>query len=155
MMKDLISKGRIEEGDIFYTNFDIINIVYKKNYKSRMRATYKQLWFPVISEYDKNTNLKTNTKGWENYYNNDHSIIYERNIENNTNNNKRDWFLKESASNKIRIVFAKEKDIFNKTCKKFVGVYRLDSWDRIRNALVWKRIDCKISIPIKEDNCEN
>ncbi len=48
-LKDIQQRGTIELDDCFASNCEIINIAYDKNYSGWRKASYKLLWFPVMS----------------------------------------------------------------------------------------------------------
>lgn len=94
----------ITTNDCFSTNCEIINLVYRLNFKGFQRAGYKDLWFPHLS--DKIGDTLTNSGSWENFYNEDKTIIYERSVDSKKQAKKLSKDCAEDELNKlIRVVF--------------------------------------------------
>lgn len=149
-LEDIKERGTIEEDDAFETNVQIINLVYGKSLKGWQKAGYKLLWFPVISEFDEKERL-TDRWGWQNFFNETHSLIYERSVYPERNGWKREWAKRDEEAGTIRIVFVRDRDSFGKARKRFAGVFRASGWDDERDAEIWKRTMSEIRIPIDEE----
>lgn len=152
-IKDIKKRGYIKRDDYFYTNCEIINIVYGKSLKGWQKAGYKLIWFPVMSMKE-NGNL-TDKNSWQNFFNSSQTIIYERSIRNEVSEKKKKQSILDFQNNKIRIVFAKDKDSFGKFKKRFVGVFKAMGWDDNLNAQIWELVLTKINIPLDEKMLEN
>lgn len=145
-VQEIKDKGLISLDDSFRTNVEIINLVFNKNYKNWYKGTYKNIWFPVISEVE--NGIITDKAGWQNFYNKSHSIIYERNIDKEINDGLKTYSLNEKRKKEERIVFAKETNCFNTTVKRFAGVFRECGWDDEYDARIWKLVKTEIKIPL-------
>lgn len=147
VLDDIKRRGYIELDDCFDTNVEIINLIYEKNFKGWQRAGYKSLWFPVISdEFD---GVLSNRLSWENFYNQTHTIIYERSTESKTNDEKKKSAFWDLDNKNKRIVFAKERDSFGKPRKRFAGVFIGGGWDEKYSAEIWRLDSTRVSFPIK------
>lgn len=147
---DLIKKrGKITTDDCFSTNAEIINLVYDRNIKSWMKGGYKDLWFPVLSDYDEKSNARTSRASWINYFNPSKDIIFEK----SNDSNKQEWKMKytevDTINKATRVVFVLEKDSFGKRRKRFAGVFMADGWDDYEQAERWKKISSELEIPRK------
>ncbi len=149
-IEEIKTRGYIEADDCFDTNVQIINIVYGRNLRGFQRASYKLLWFPVISYEDEEKQLSSRAT-WQNIFNDTHTIIYERSIDERINSNKQEGCLKRQKEGNKRVVFVRDRDTFGKTRKRFVGVFEAGGWDDNKKAEIWKCVLTKIKIPIDED----
>lgn len=109
LIEDIKKVGTIEANDCFNNNAQIINIVYGWNLKGWQKASYRLLWFPVISDIDEEENL-TNRASWENFFNDSRNIIYERSADSNTNQEKKKWAIIDQEKGTKRIVFVRDRD---------------------------------------------
>lgn len=150
LIEDIKKVGTIEANDCFNNNAQIINIVYGRNLKGWQKASYRLLWFPVISDIDKEENL-TNRASWENFFNDSRNIIYERSADSNTNQEKKKWAIIDQEKGTKRIVFVRDRDSFGKTRKRFAGVFKASGWDDNLNAQIWKLKLTEIKIPLDEE----
>lgn len=154
LFNDIKEKGLIELDDCFDSNVQIINLLYKKHYTGWQKATYRLLWFPVISEKD-DEGMPTSRATWQNFFNQTHSIIYEKTDNLQLNKQKKEWALLDEQRGAIRVVFVKDRDSFSKTRKRFAGVFVASGWDDNLNAQIWKLERTKIRIPIEEEVLKN
>lgn len=150
LIEDIKKVGTIEANDCFNNNAQIINIVYGRNLKGWQKASYRLLWFPVISDIDEEENL-TNRASWENFFNDSRNIIYERSADSNTNQEKKKWAIIDQEKGTKRIVFVCDRDSFGKTRKRFAGVFKASGWDDNLNAQIWKLKLTEIKIPLDEE----
>lgn len=150
LIEDIKKVGTIEANDCFNNNAQIINIVYGRNLKGWQKASYRLLWFPVISDIDEEENL-TNRASWENFFNDSRNIIYERSADSNTNQEKKKWAIIDQEKGTKRIVFVRDRDSFGKTRKRFAGVFKASGWDDNLNAQIWKLKLTEIKIPLDEE----
>lgn len=150
LIEDIKKVGTIEANDCFNNNAQIINIVYGRNLKGWQKASYRLLWFPVISDIDEEENL-TNRASWENFFNDSRNIIYERSADSNTNQEKKKWATIDQEKGTKRIVFVRDRDSFGKTRKRFAGVFKASGWDDNLNAQIWKLKLTEIKIPLDEE----
>ena len=97
----------------------------------------------------------TSRASWQNFFNQTHSIIYERADNSSLNERKKKWALEDEKNETIRIVFVKDRDSFGKTRKRFAGVFRASGWDDNLNAQIWKLERTRIKIPINEEALKN
>lgn len=153
-LKDIQQRGTIELDDCFASNCEIINIAYGKKYNGWRKASYKLLWFPVMSDKEDDGTL-TSRASWQNFFNQTHSIIYERADNSSLNERKKKWALEDEQNGTIRIVFVKDRDSFGKSRKRFAGVYRASGWDDNLNAQIWRLEKTRIKIPINEEELKN
>ncbi len=154
LLIDIKNRGIIELDDCFDSNVQIINLVYNRNYSGWQKASYRLLWFPVISDKDDNGTL-TSRGSWQNFFNQTHSIIYERADNFSLNERKKMWALEDEKNGAIRVVFAKDRDSFGKTRKRFAGVFRANGWDDNLKAQIWKLESTKIKFPINEEELKH
>ena len=102
LFNDIKEKGLIELDDCFDSNVQIINLLYKKHYTGWQKATYRLLWFPVISEKD-DEGMPTSRATWQNFFNQTHSIIYEKTDNLQLNKQKKEWALLDEQRGAIRV----------------------------------------------------
>lgn len=152
--KEIEKNGEINANDCCKTNCDAINLVYGMHYKNWQQAGYKNLWFPVISDSlkDENCEKLTSRASWQNWFNGNKNIIYERSIDKTKNEDKKQKAINDFSS--IRVVFAKDRDSFGKRIQRFVGVFQSNGWDEFYNAQIWKLITTKIKIPLTDEYIE-
>lgn len=148
-IKAIKDRGRITTDDCFSTNAEIINIVFDRNIKSWMKGGYKDLWFPVLSDYDERLNARTSRASWINYFNQSKDIIFEKSNDSNKQKWKKQCTENDTNNKMIRIVFVLEKDSFGKRRKRFAGVFMADGWDDFEQAERWKKISSELEIPRK------
>ena len=148
-IKRIKAVGVITTDDTFDTNREIINLVYDKNLKGYQRASYKELWFPVISEYDIASKKQTSRAGWINFFNTAKDIIFEKSNDPNKQADKKAASAKDKENKKTRIVFVGEKDAMGISEKRFAGVFKADGWDLYQKAERWKKISTELYIPLK------
>ena len=141
--------GVITTEDTFETNREIINLVYDKNLKGYQRASYKELWFPVISEYDIAAKKQTSRAGWINYFDTSKDVIFEKSDDPVKQTDKKSASAKDKETGKTRIVFVREKDDMGISRKRFAGVFKADGWDPYNQAEKWKKITTELCIPLK------
>lgn len=139
LKEEVFKRGYFDiNDDVVYRNFlDVYNLITGKgdkgNYKGgRLLNNNYYLWVPQLSiKLDDGSIIKANEK-WENYLNEDHTKINERDVTNKKN-------LKNGVESECyrhlplkkqleyiskRIVFMKMKDRFNKNVVKFIGVFK-------------------------------
>lgn len=146
-IEEIKARGTIKANDCFSNNAEIVNIVYGKSLKGWMKASYRLLWFPVIS--DKRDDGKLSSRGtWQNFFDKNGNIIYERSEDKNKNEEKMKWAIIDKKT--TRIVFVKDRDTFGKTQKRFAGVFRAAGWDDNRQAQIWELKATEIEIPLDE-----
>lgn len=154
LLDDIKKRGTISMDDCFDSNVQIINLVYNRNYSGWQKSTYRLLWFPVISEIDKD-GILTSRASWQNFFNQTHSIIYERVDNSSLNERKKEWALADEQNGAVRVIFVKDRDSFGKNRKRFAGVFVASGWDDNLNAQVWKLERTKIRIPLNEEEFKN
>ena len=154
LLEDIKKRGTIELDDCFDSNVQIINLVYNRNYSGWQKATYRLLWFPVISDKDDDGTL-TSRASWQNFFNQTHSIIYERADNSSLNERKKEWALADEQNGIVRVVFVKDRDSFGKTRKRFAGVFVAAGWDDNLNAQIWRLERTRIKIPLDEKELKN
>lgn len=154
LLEDIKKRGTIELDDCFDSNVQIINLVYNRNYSGWQKATYRLLWFPVISDKDDDGTL-TSRASWQNFFNQTHSIIYERADNSSLNERKKEWALADEQNSIVRVVFVKDRDSFGKTRKRFAGVFVAAGWDDNLNAQIWRLERTRIKIPLDEKELKN
>jgi len=154
LLEDIKKRGTIELDDCFDSNVQIINLVYNRNYSGWQKSTYRLLWFPVISDKDDDGTL-TSRASWQNFFNQTHSIIYERADNSSLNERKKEWALADKQNGIVRVVFVKDRDSFGKTRKRFAGVFVAAGWDDNLNAQIWRLERTRIKIPLDEKELKN
>lgn len=152
LLDDVKKQGIIEEDDsCFRTNAEIINLVYGKDYAGYQKATYRLLWFPVMSDVDPESGMVTDRATWVNFFNQTYSIIYEKSNDPEKNEEKKKWALWDEKNRTVRIVFVRDRDGFGKPRKRFAGVFVAHGWDDTKEAQIWKKELTRIRIPLDED----
>lgn len=154
LLEDIKKRRTIELDDCFDSNVQIINLVYNRSYSGWQKATYRLLWFPVISDKDDDGTL-TSRASWQNFFNQTHSIIYERADNSSLNERKKEWALADEQNGIVRVVFVKDRDSFGKTRKRFAGVFVAAGWDDNLNAQIWRLERTRIKIPLDEKELKN
>lgn len=154
LLDDIKKRGTIELDDCFDSNVQIINLVYNRKYTGWQKASYRLLWFPVISDKEDNGTL-TSRASWQNFFNQTHSIIYERADNSQLNERKKEWALSDEKRGTVRVVFVKDRDSFGKSRKRFAGVFVAAGWDDNFNAQIWRLERTRIRIPIDEEALKN
>lgn len=154
LLEDIKKRGTIQLDDCFDSNVQIINLVYNRNYSGWQKSTYRLLWFPVISDKDDDGTL-TSRASWQNFFNQTHSIIYERADNSSLNERKKEWALSDEQNGIVRVVFVKDRDSFGKTRKRFAGVFVAAGWDDNLNAQIWRLERTRIKIPLDEKELKN
>lgn len=154
LLEDIKKRRTIELDDCFDSNVQIINLVYNRSYSGWQKSTYRLLWFPVISDKDDDGTL-TSRASWQNFFNQTHSIIYERADNSSLNERKKEWALADEQNGIVRVVFVKDRDSFGKTRKRFAGVFVAAGWDDNLNAQIWRLERTRIKIPLDEKELKN
>lgn len=154
LLEDIKKRGTIQLDDCFDSNVQIINLVYNRSYSGWQKSTYRLLWFPVISDKDDDGTL-TSRASWQNFFNQTHSIIYERADNSSLNERKKEWALSDEQNGIVRVVFVKDRDSFGKTRKRFAGVFVAAGWDDNLNAQIWRLERTRIKIPLDEKELKN
>ena len=154
LFEDIKKRGTIQLDDCFDSNVQIINLVYNRSYSGWQKSTYRLLWFPVISDKDDDGTL-TSRASWQNFFNQTHSIIYERADNSSLNERKKEWALSDEQNGIVRVVFVKDRDSFGKTRKRFAGVFVAAGWDDNLNAQIWRLERTRIKIPLDEKELKN
>lgn len=154
LLEDIKKRGAIQLDDCFDSNVQIINLVYNRSYSGWQKSTYRLLWFPVISDKDDDGTL-TSRASWQNFFNQTHSIIYERADNSSLNERKKEWALSDEQNGIVRVVFVKDRDSFGKTRKRFAGVFVAAGWDDNLNAQIWRLERTRIKIPLDEKELKN
>lgn len=154
LLEDIKKRGTIQLDDCFDSNVQIINLVYNRSYSGWQKSTYRLLWFPVISDKDDDGTL-TSRASWQNFFNQTHSIIYERADNSSLNERKKEWALVDEQNGIVRVVFVKDRDSFGKTRKRFAGVFVAAGWDDNLNAQIWRLERTRIKIPLDEKELKN
>lgn len=154
LFEDIKKRGTIQLDDCFDSNVQIINLVYNRSYSGWQKCTYRLLWFPVISDKDDDGTL-TSRASWQNFFNQTHSIIYERADNSSLNERKKEWALADEQNGIVRVVFVKDRDSFGKTRKRFAGVFVAAGWDDNLNAQIWRLERTRIKIPLDEKELKN
>ena len=154
LLEGIKKRGTIQLDDCFDSNVQIINLVYNRSYSGWQKSTYRLLWFPVISDKDDDGTL-TSRASWQNFFNQTHSIIYERADNSSLNERKKEWALADEQNGIVRVVFVKDRDSFGKTRKRFAGVFVAAGWDDNLNAQIWRLERTRIKIPLDEKELKN
>ena len=142
-------RGKILTSDTFDSNVDVINIVYRKNYKGWQKAGYDRLWFPVISEFKKGS--LTSRRSWVNYFDASRDVIFEKSYNPDYQKSKKEESIRFKDSGETRYVFVKEKSPFGTGHQmRFAGIFVADGWDELEEAERWRKVSTELPIPIKE-----
>jgi len=144
--------GKITTEDFFSSNYEIINLLYNRNYKNWQRASYDNIiWFPVISYYDPKKKKETSRKGWVNYFSHSKDLIFEKSLDEILQRKKEIASKEDYINKKKRVTFVKEKDVYGKYRKRFAGVFIADGWDDVEKAERWRKISTSIAIPFNKN----
>lgn len=149
--------------DVVYKNFtEIYFLIKERELKNNQEAGRPlnndyYLWVPTLSIMRDNGEIVKANGNWENYINEDHTEIRERDVQNKkelkagygsvcyshlTDSKKLDYTCS-------RVVFMKMKDRFNKVVIKFIGVFKFTHAEIQKNGSCdryYKRIDTRVSI---------
>ncbi len=147
-------RGSIKSEDRFYSNLDVVNLVYGLDLKGCQRALYKDVWFPVISrhKFDKTNNrdYTTSAHGWINEFSPDKHVLYQRTEIDNKQEKLKADVEKRKNSHERRYVFVKEYNAFGDLYRRFAGVFEASGWDDEQDAERWDLVSVVLNIPIKK-----
>lgn len=133
---EILKRGYLNRNDSFAYMNDIARL-FGKQRKNNVcgKCTFwiddqTMVWSPTLS-YE-----GSNKDGWVNLISEDLTSIYESGI-NGKGKTEKD-FINDRSNKHVRLVFLKYKDALGFRRRRFLGVYSVDSFDKEKNAEVWK-----------------
>lgn len=130
-IKEIQARGYLQRGDSFVYMKDIL-LVFGKVVKGYQHCTWENVWSPTltVSESDKSQ--------WVNTISSDLNFIFEGNKDEQKKGPKdADYYIEKDSS---RYVFLKYKNVLGITCRKFLGVYKINpdnKYDTEKHAVIW------------------
>ncbi len=146
-IKRIQSNGLLSIRDMieFPTIADACNCFRKVPYTGMQKSYFHigldyQIWFPQLALEQKNQLKDPSGKGWINTLSDDGKTLKEY----NTQNAK----TKDSGAGRLRITFAKSRDLHGKTAYRFIGVFSYTETlkENGRKVKVYSRVDDTIDI---------
>ncbi len=136
----------------FPTIADACNCFRKEAYRGMQKSYFHiglgyQIWFPQLALEQKNQLKDPSGKGWINTLSDDGKTLKEYNTQKAT--------AKDSGAGRLRITFAKSRNLHGKTAYRFIGVFSYmetikENGKRIK---LYQRIDNNINIRRFLDDC--